>query len=137
MTERIEEFIEKDLTEVVIGGFYAVYNALGYGFSEKVYANALSLELRRRGLKVEREVPVEVFYLGQPVALFRMDMIVEQRLLLEAKASATIGEIDRRQIFNYLRATILPVALLLHFGPKPYVKRFVSPRKHNIITAVS
>jgi len=66
-----------------------------------------------------------------------MDMIVKQKLLLETKASAAIGETDRRQIFNYLRATILPLALLLHFGPKPYVKRFVSPRKHITPKALS
>src|SRR5205807_8483400 len=113
-------------------GFYAVYNALGYGFSEEVYSRALSLELCKRGLKVEREVPVEGFYLGQPVALYRMDMVVEQRLLLEIKASAAVGELDRRQIFNYLRATVLSLALLLHFGPKPYVKRYISPRTHSI-----
>ena len=130
MTNETEEFIDKDLTEIVIGGFYTVYNALDYGFSEEVYARALSLELRKRGLKVERQVPVEVFYLGQPIALYRIDMVIEERLLLEIKASAAVGEVDRRQIFNYLRATVLPLALLLHFGPKPYVKRYISPRKH-------
>lgn len=129
MTPEIERLLDKDLTGIVIGGFYAVYNALDYGFSENVYSNALSLELRRRGLKVEREVPVEVFYAGQPVALFRMDFVVEGRLLLEIKSSAAIGEIDRRQVFNYLRATQFPVALLLHFGPKPDFKRFISTRK--------
>lgn len=129
MTSGIENLVDKDLTGIVIGGFYTVYNALDYGFSENVYASALSLELRRRGLKVEREVPVEVFYLGQPIALYRMDMIVERSLLVEIKASPAVGEADRRQVLNYLRATHLPLALLLHFGPKPDVKRFISTRK--------
>lgn len=129
MTSGIEKLVEKDLTGIVISGFYTVYNALDYGFSENVYASALSLELRRRGLKVEREVPVEVFYAGQPIALFKMDFVVEGRLLLEIKSSAAIGEVDRRQVFNYLRATQLPLALLLHFGPKPDFKRFISTRK--------
>lgn len=80
-------------------------------------------------LQVEREVPVQIFYSGQPVALYRMDMVVEGRLLLEIKSSAAIGETERRQIFNYLRATQLQLALLLHFGPKPDVKRFISAKK--------
>jgi GxxExxY protein len=125
----IDNLVWKDLTGVVIGGFYTVYNTLGYGFSEHVHSNALTFELRRRGLTVQREVPVQVFYAGEPIALYRMDMVVEGKLLVEIKSSANVAEIERRQIFNYLRATDLPLALLLHFGPKPDVKRFISSKK--------
>src|SRR5687768_13491483 len=62
----------EDLTYAIIGAFYAVYNALGYGFLESVYRNALVVEMRRRGLRVEQEVPVDVFYLGERVGSFRM-----------------------------------------------------------------
>lgn len=115
------------LTHAIIGAFYAVYNTIGYGFLESVYRNALVIELRRRGLRVEQEVPVEVFYLGERVGFYRIDVIVEGKILLEVKSCAAIGDIDRRQVFNYLRASRLPIVLLLHFGPKPSHKRFISP----------
>jgi GxxExxY protein len=126
-----DKLIEKDLTFQIIGGCYTVYNALGYGFLESNYANALSIELQLRGLQVQREVPVEVLYEGQSVGFYRMDMVVERRVLLEIKSGAAIGETERRQLFNYLRATDLKVGLLFHFGPKPSYKRLISPKHFN------
>lgn len=117
--------VEKELSYEIVGAFYTVYNALGYGFLESVYANALSLELQMRNLKVQREVPIDVLYEGQCVGRYRMDMLVEGRVLIEAKSSASVGEAENRQLFNYLRASRLPIALLLHFGPKPAYKRLV------------
>jgi len=124
-----EELLDKELTGEVLSGFYAVYNALGYGFLENVYASALSLELRRRGLTVQREVPVQVYYAGQPIAHYRVDMLVNARLVLEIKATSAIGDPDRRQLFNCLRSTELQLGLLLHFGPKPAFHRSISTRK--------
>lgn len=129
MTERIEKLLYKELTHVVIGAFYAVYNALGYGFLESVYAAALTLELRRRGLQVKREVPVTVYYLSEPVAHYRVDMLVEGKLMVEIKSCAQVGEIERRQVYNYLRSTNIKLALLLHFGPKPFHYRYISTNK--------
>lgn len=117
--------VEKELTSEIIGSFYTVYNAFGYGFLESPYANALSLELQARGLQVQREVPVELRYEGTTVGFYRMDMVVEGRVLIENKASAAIAEADCRQLFNYLRASNLTVGLLLHFGPKPAHRRFI------------
>ena len=109
-----------------------MYNALGYGFWESVYANALVLELGKRNLLVQREVPAQVYYEGQPVAQFRVDMVVQKRLLVEIKSCAKVGEVERRQLFNYLRATDFRLALLLHFGPKPTFSRFLwTPRHRN------
>lgn len=125
---RSSQFIEQALTHEIIGGFYTVYNELGYGFLESVYANALSLELERRGLKVQRELPVEIRYLGQPVGNYRMDFVVDQRVLVEIKATESIGMVHRRQLFNYLRASTLPIGLLLHFGPRASQNRYISPR---------
>lgn len=130
-----EKLLYRDLTDKVLSAFYAVYNALGYGFLENVYASALSLELRRRGISVEREVLVQVYYAGQPIAHYRVDMLVDRRLILEIKSSAAIGETDRRQLFNYLRSTELKLGLLLHFGPKPAFKRVISTRKNFIVAA--
>jgi GxxExxY protein len=119
------KLIEKELSYEIVGAFYTVYNGLGYGFLESVYSNAMSLELQMRNLRVEREVPVAVLYEGQEVGKYRMDMLVDGRVLLEIKSCATVGETENRQLFNYLRASRIPLAVLLHFGPKPAYKRFV------------
>ena len=124
MTEK-PTLLHKELTDQILQSFFAVYNALGYGFLEHVYANSLSLELRKRGLRVEREVRVEVQFEGQLVGVFRMDMTVNGIVIVEIKAGSAIAEADRRQLFNYLRAASVPVGLLLHFGPAPQFKRFV------------
>jgi GxxExxY protein len=120
-----EKIVEKELSYEIVGAFYTVYNVLGYGFLESVHTNALSFELQMRNLKIQREVPVEIMYEGQPVGHYRIDMLVEGKILVEVKSCASVGETERRQLFNYLRATKLPLALLLHFGPKPSYKRFV------------
>ncbi len=111
------------LTREIINAFYKVYNALGQGFLEKVYENALALELRRRGLDVRQQQPLTVFYLGEPVGHYVADIIVEQRVILEIKAAETIIEAHEAQLLNYLRATEIEVGLILNFGPKPQVKR--------------
>lgn len=120
-----EKLLHKDLTQEIIGAFYTVYNEFGYGFLESVYKNALALELETRNLRVQREVPIEVFYLGRCVGRYRIDMLVEELVLVETKSSSALAESDSRQLFNYLRASRKQVGLLLHFGPKPVPKRFV------------
>jgi GxxExxY protein len=83
-----------------------VYNACGFGFNESVYMGALSLELRGLGLRVEREVPKEVFYHGQPIAKYRIDMLVDRRLMVECKASKCLTEVDHQQLLNYLKGVV-------------------------------
>src|SRR5258705_11225428 len=99
------KLIYGEISEAIIGAFFKVYNALGFGFLESVYASALSLELRRRGLSVVREVLTRVYYDGQPIAQFRLDMIVNDKIVVEIKASKILVEPDRKQLLNYLRAT--------------------------------
>lgn len=118
-------FLHSELTDRIIAGFYDTYDELGYGFLESNYTNGLALLLREAGLMVQREVPVEVLFRGTPVGLYRLDMIVEERVIVEVKASKAIGLADERQVQNYLKATSLEVGLLLHFGPSPAVRRFV------------
>ena len=118
-------FLHSEITDRIIAGFYDTYDELGYGFLESNYANGLMLFLRAACLKVEREVAVEVLCRGAPVGLYRLDMVVEEKVIVEIKATTSIGTADERQVQNYLRATNLEVGLLLHFGPKPQVRRFV------------
>ena len=119
------ELIEGQLTESVIGGFYEVYNALGYGFLEQVYRAALERELRARGHAVGREVWVPVHYKGELISRQRIDLVVDERLVIEAKSTQELHKSAPRQVYNYLRATGLQVGLLLHFGPDPAFYRLV------------
>src|SRR5690349_7272242 len=107
--------IEEALTRRVIGAFYRVYDVLGYGFLEAVYRRALVIELRRRGMQAQEEFPIEVRYLGDVVGVYRADILVEGRLILELKATASVGDADRAQLSNYLHGSGMTVGLLLHF----------------------
>ena len=120
-------WIEADLTREIIAAFYTVYNALGFGLLEHVYANALAVELRARGFQVEREAPVEVTYLGVQVGFFRLDLLIEDKVIVECKATEHLTPGVRPQVFNYLKCSSYPVALLFHFGPSPKHHRFVRP----------
>jgi GxxExxY protein len=120
-----QDFPEKELTYQIIGAYYKVYNALGYGFLESVYQRAMAHELRKRGIRVDLEYVTEVFYDDVVVGHFRSDMIAELKVVIENKACEQLTEVDRRKTLNYLKCTKLEVALLLHFGPKAHFERFV------------
>jgi GxxExxY protein len=113
----------EELTHAIIGAFYYVYNRLGYGFLESVYAAALEHVLVRNGHHVAREVRVPVWFEGVIIAYHRVDMIVDHKVIVEIKATEFLHETAARQLLNYLRATKLEVGLLLHFGKKAYRRR--------------
>ena len=117
--------IEEALTESVIGAFFEVYNQLGFGFVESVYSKALEVELRARGHYMLREVPVPVYYKGIALGGFRIDILVDDKLIIEVKSSQVLPVTAKRQLYNYLKATHLEVGLLLHFGPEPKFYREV------------
>jgi GxxExxY protein len=123
-----DELLEERLTHSIIGGFFDVYNALDFGYLEQAYVAALELELRDRGHRVEREVGVVVRYKGRAVAQHRMDMVVDGRVVVEAKSTQELHPVSARQLYSYLRASGLSVGLLLHFGPKPYFRRIICRR---------
>ncbi len=112
-----------ELTEAIIGAFYAVYGDLGYGFLEKVYANALALELHARGIMAVREQPISVRYKGVVVGEYFADLIVKDTVIVEAKAVRSLLDEHEAQLLNYLKATPYEVGLLLNFGPKPAIRR--------------
>ncbi len=117
------ELLHQELTNVIIKIFYEVYNELGYGFLEKVYQNSLYLELKNKGLKVETQKRLAVYYKGIEVGEYYADLIVEDKIILELKAADCIVKDFENQILNYLRATDCKVGLLLNFGKKPEFKR--------------
>jgi GxxExxY protein len=117
--------LHEAITASVLGAFFGVYRVLGSGFVEGVYARALSIELGSRGLQVESEVPVSVYYRDTEVGRFRADQVVNGVVLVELKAAERIVGAHEQQVLNYLTATRLEVGLLLNFGPRPSFKRFV------------
>lgn len=123
---RDEIYAHKDLTAEIIAAFYEVSNQLGYGFLESVYLRALAIELARVGLQVEREIPLRVWYKGVRVGAFRADYVVESEVIVEVKAAKQLVDADKAQLLNYLRCSGRQVGLLLHFGPRPYIKRLVA-----------
>jgi GxxExxY protein len=122
------EMTEQDLhslTERIIGCAFRVSNALGCGFLEKIYHNALVIELRKNGLKVEVQQPVQVLYDGQTVGEFFTDVLVEEMVILELKATTEHNDVFTAQCLNYLKATGKPLCLLINFGkPRVDIKRY-------------
>lgn len=114
-----------DVTDRIIGAFYKVYNTLGYGFLERVYQNALGLELIASGFEVAQQQPIQVFYEQQLVGEYFADIVVNDLVILELKATERLREEHVAQLTNYLKASQREVGLLLNFGRKPESKRIV------------
>jgi GxxExxY protein len=115
-----------ELTEQVIGCAYEVSNTLGCGFLEKTYENALAIELRRNGLRVEQQKPIQVRYKGQLVGEGILDLLVRGEVIVEVKAADDLDEAHAAQCLNYLKATGHQVCLLLNFGrPRMQIRRLV------------
>ena len=124
--------LHQDLTSLIIKTFYEVYNELGYGFLEKVYQNALLIELKNMGLKVSSNEKIKVYYKGENVGDYYADIIVNNTIIVELKAAEYIVEAFENQLLNYLRGTDCEVGLLLNFGKKPEFKRRVFENKRKI-----
>jgi GxxExxY protein len=119
------ELLQSELTDKILKAFYTVYNVLGYGFLEKVYENAMSIELRKSGLLVAKQQYIKVHYSGEEVGEYFADLVVEDSVIIELKAAEGIVEEHEHQLLNYLKATDKEVGLLLNFGKKPQFKRKV------------
>ena len=116
-------FKHQEVTKKVIGVFYEVYNELGHGFLESVYEQAIAIALAQAGLSVSTQVPIAVYFRGRSVGNFKVDMLVDNAVLVELKAAKSLDSAHEAQLLNYLRGTSIEVGLLLNFGPKPEFKR--------------
>jgi GxxExxY protein len=124
MENQNTNLIARDLSEKIIGIYYEVYNEVGYGFLESVYANCMYLALTDAGLNVQRELAIPVWFRGKDVGSFKADLVVNDCILLELKAVKNLDRAHEAQILNYLRGTSLEVGLLMNFGaPKPEFRR--------------
>ena len=113
-----------EITDKILNAFFkVVYPELGYGFLEKVYENALALTLRQMGLNVEQQARILVYFNSEVIGEYFADLLVEDRVIVELKATQSITREHESQLLNYLRATPDEVGFLLNFGPKPDFRR--------------
>jgi GxxExxY protein len=111
------------LTERIIGVFYEVYNELGFGFLESVYREAMRIALGQAGLPVEAEFAVPVSFRGRLVGVFRADLVVDGRVVIELKTAESINKAHEAQVLHYLRASAMETGLVMNFGPDAKFRR--------------
>jgi GxxExxY protein len=114
---------DDEITEKIIGCAFEVHNRLGPGFLEKVYENALCIELRKAGLTAKQQEPIKVYYDGLVVGDYVADLLVEDRIIVELKAVLALTKAHELQLVNYLSATIIDTGLLLNFSSSVQVRR--------------
>ena len=112
-------FPHQELTKSIIGIYYDVYNELGYGFLEKVYHNAMIIELKKRGFEIDNQKKLNVLYKNEIVGEYIPDIIVNNKVILEFKTVEYLLEIHENQLLNYLKATDCEVGIILNFGKDP------------------
>ena len=123
MNADYQDFKHNELTEKIIAIFYKVYNKLGYGFLEKVYENAMMIELKKENFSATSQSPIKVVYEGEIIGEYYADMLVDNKVIVEIRAAKCLSGEHEAQLLNYLKATDIEVGLLLNFGPKAEIKR--------------
>ena len=118
-------YLYSNITEKIIGAFYNVYNTLGYGFLEKIYENAMEIELEKMGLDFHKQKKIQVFYNNKVIGDYYADFEVNNQVIVELKACENLCKEHEYQLINYLKATHLEVGLLLNFGKKAEFKRLI------------
>ncbi|MEW6102240.1 MAG: GxxExxY protein [bacterium] len=125
-TDKVQEFLYKELTSEILDAAFQVHNTLGCGLLEKVYENGLTWELTLREKKVVTQKEFKVFYRKKEVGLYVADMIVEEKVIVEVKSVETITDVHRAQLLNYLRISGYRIGLILNFAqPKLEYERLI------------
>lgn len=113
-----ERVLHKELSFKIIESCFEVHNVLGPGFSEKIYEEALSKEFKERGIEFERQELIEVLYKREKIGEYRLDMVVDEKIILELKAVTDLNSIFESQLLSYLKATGMKLGILVNFGGK-------------------
>ena len=130
MDKSYENFKYTDITEKVIQQAYFVFNALGFGFLEKIYENALLKRLKSEGLETYQQKSIKVYFEDEPIGEYYADLVVENKVIVEVKSVEKLSKIHEVQLVNYLKASEIEVGLLINFGKSIEIKRKVfSERK--------
>jgi GxxExxY protein len=122
---------EEELTSSIIAAFLEVYRILDYGYPECLHTAALEYELRLRGHRVDREVEADVRYKSVKIGKQRLDVVVDDKVIVEVKSTERLHPSARRQLLGYLKATRFDIGLLLHFGPEPKFLRVDAPPRRS------
>ena len=126
------ELPENERVKSIVGAFFDVFNYFGYGLSETLYMAALEHELCLRGHVTVRELRVPIYYKDRRIGWQRLDLVVDDKVIVEGKAGEKLPPPSRLQVITYLHATKFEVGLLLHFGPRPSFQRFVDSPKRQL-----
>jgi GxxExxY protein len=121
--------IEKELSHLIVGCSFEVHNEFGFGFSESVYARSLAVALEQKGVRVLRELPVTVVFRGVEVGRHRLDLLVEDRIVVEVKSMERLPELAKKQVRKYLAAARKELGLLINFGIRVESHRILGPRR--------
>ena len=124
--ETSPDLAHADITEAIIGSFFETVRELGYGYNEKVYCRGVAIVIREKGFEVAEEVPIEVMFHGVIIGAFRADLVVNNLVLVEVKATPLLEPYNEAQLLNYLKAAGGGVGLLLNFGRSAAFKRRVT-----------
>jgi GxxExxY protein len=130
------DLLHKEITEKIIKAYYKVYNKLDYGFLEKVYENAMAIELRKMGFEVKCQYPINVFYESEVIGEYYADIVINDIIVIELKASSSLLEEHECQLINYLKATDIELGLLMNFGKEAEYKRKVFMNKLKKMRAI-
>jgi GxxExxY protein len=120
-----KNYLHSDLTDKIIACAYDVYNKLGFGFSEKVYENAMMIKLLQKEVSAIQQAPINVYFEGQLVGEYYADILVAEKIIAELKAVSVLSKAHEVQLVNYLKATGIKVGLLINFGEKLKIIRRV------------
>ena len=121
----MSDLLHSEITHEIIGAFYDAYNALGWGYPESIYANAMPIFLAKRGVSCAREVLLRVTLEGIVLGEFRADLVVAEKVIVELKACDRLAGAHEAQLISYIKASTYPIGLLLNFGPKAELRRII------------
>ena len=124
------QYVASGITGDIIGSAMEVHRRLGPGFLESVYEEALAVELRLKKIKFERQKELPVYYRETIIKKFTCDLLIEGQVIVELKAIKQLGEIDKIQVINYLKASGIEIGLLINFGSQSLeYKRLINTKK--------
>ncbi len=114
----MKEYKYEDLTYKITGLAMKIHRAIGLGFPEIIYSNCMIVELNKAGIKVEKEVERDIFYDGVKVGSRKLDLLVDDKVIVELKAVSMLEPVHQNQLLNYLKVFKIEVGLLINFGAK-------------------
>ena len=122
-----------EITSKIIGAAMKVHSTIGNGFQEVIYQRAMAIEMQKQGLSFQRELELPIYYSGEQIGTRRVDFLVENKIMVELKAIATLEDDHLAQAINYLEAYHLEVGLLINFGTKSLQhRRLINSKKKTI-----